>query len=41
MSIISKYEDKRQKHKQVFIDNPPSDYYSLDEGESDSEDDLN
>ena len=36
-----KYEDKRQRPKQVSIDNPLSDYYSLEESESDSEDDLN
>ena len=27
--------------KQVIIDDPPSEYYSSDESESDSEDDLN
>ena len=36
-----KYKDKRQKPKQVSIDDPLSDYYSLDESESNSEDDLN
>ena len=36
-----KYEDKRHKPKQVSIDDPLSDYYSSEESESDSEDDLN
>ena len=36
-----KYEDERQKPKQVSIDDPLSDYYSLEEGESNSEEDLN
>ena len=35
----SKNKDKRQK--QVTIDNPPSEYYSSDGHDSDSEDDLN
>ena len=34
-----KHKDKRQK--QVTIDNPPSEYYSSDDHDSDSEDDLN
>ena len=34
-----KYKDKR--HKQVTIDNPPSEYYSSDDHESNSDDDLN
>ena len=34
-----KHRDKR--HKQVTIDNPPSEYYSSDDHDSDSEDDLN
>ena len=34
-----KHKDKR--HKQVTIDNPPSEYYSSDDNDSDSEDDLN
>ena len=36
-----KYEDRKQKPKQVIIDNPLSDYYSSDESENDLEDDLN
>ena len=36
-----KYEDRKQKHKHVIIDDPPSEYYSSDESESDLEDDLN
>ena len=34
-----KHKDKR--HKQVSIDDPPSEYYSSDDHDSDSEDDLN
>ena len=34
-----KHKDKR--HKQVTIDDPPSEYYSSDDSDSDSEDDLN
>ena len=34
-----KHKDKR--HKQVTIDDPPSEYYSSDDHDSDSEDDLN
>ena len=34
-----KHRDKR--HKQVTIDDPPSEYYSSDDNDSDSEDDLN
>ena len=34
-----KHKDKRQK--QVTIDDPPSEYYSSDDHDSDSEDDLN
>ena len=30
-----------RKHKQVTIDDPPSEYYSSDDQDSDSEDDLN
>ena len=32
---------KDRKYKQVTIDDPPSEYYSSDEQDSDSEDDLN
>ena len=35
------WKPKARRHKQVTIDNPPSEYYSLDEQDSDSEDDLN
>ena len=38
-SIPWKHTDRR--HKQVTIDNPPSEYYSSEEQDSDSEDDLN
>ena len=34
-----KHKDKR--HKQVTIDDPPSEYYSSDDNDSDSDDDLN
>ena len=34
-----KHKDRR--HKQVTIDNPPSKYYSSDDQDSDSKDDLN
>ena len=30
-----------RRHKQVTIDDPPSEYYSLDKQDSDSEDGLN
>ena len=36
-----KYEDRKQKHRQVTIDDPLSEYYSSDESETDSKDDLN
>ena len=32
---------KDRRYKQVTIDDPPSEYYSSDEQDSDSEDDLN
>ena len=35
------WKPKDRMHKQVTIDDPPSEYYSLDEQDSDSEDDLN
>ena len=35
------WKPKDRRHKQVTIDNPPSEYYSSDEQDSDSEDDLN
>ena len=35
------WKPKNRKHTQVTIDNPPSEYYSSDEQDSDSEDDLN
>ena len=34
-----KHKDKR--HKQVTIDDPPLEYYSSDDNDSDSNDDLN
>ena len=34
------WKHKDRRHKQVTIDNPPSEYYSSDEQDSDSEDDL-
>ena len=36
---LGKHKDRR--HKQVTIDDPPSEYYSSDEQDSDLEDDLN
>ena len=33
--------NKDKRHKQVTIDNPPLEYYSSDDHDSDSEDDLN
>ena len=35
------WKTKDRKYKQVTIDDPPSEYYSSDEQDSDSEDDLN
>ena len=35
------WKTKARKHKQVTIDDPPSEYYSSDEQASNSEDDLN
>ena len=35
------WKPKDRRHKQVTIDDPPSEYYSSDEQDSDSEDDLN
>ena len=35
------WKHKDRRHKQVTIDNPPSEYYSSDDQDSDSEDDLN
>ena len=35
------WKTKDRKHKQVTIDDPPSEYYSSDEQATDSEDDLN
>ena len=35
------WKPKDRRHKQVTIDNPPSEYYSSDEQDSDSEDELN
>ena len=38
---MTPWEYKDRRHKQVTIDNPPSEYYSSDDQDSDSEDDLN
>ena len=35
------WKNKDRRHKQVTIDNPSSEYYSSDDQDSDSEDDLN
>ena len=35
------WKPKDRRHKQVTIDDPPSEYYSSEEQDSDSEDDLN
>ena len=35
------WKNKDRRHKQVTIDDPPSEYYSSDEQDSDSENDLN
>ena len=35
------WKSKDRKYKQVTIDDPPSEYYSSDEQDSNSEDDLN
>ena len=35
------WKNKDRRHNQVTIDDPPSEYYSSDEQDSDSEDDLN
>ena len=35
------WKTKDRKHKQVTIDDPPSEYYSSDEQASESDDDLN
>ena len=35
------WDHKDRRNKQVTIDNPPSKYYSSDDQDSDSEDDLN
>ena len=35
------WKSKDRKYKQVTIDDPPSEYYSSDEQDSDSEDDVN
>ena len=40
-SQASSWKHKDKRHKQVTIDDPPSEYYSSDDNESDSEDDLN
>ena len=35
------WKTKNRKHKQVTIDDPPSEYYSSDEQANKSDDDLN
>ena len=40
-SQATPWKNKDRRHKQVTIDNPPSEYYSSDDPDSDSEDDLN
>ena len=40
-SHTASWRSKDRKHKQVTIDNPPSDYYNADDNDSDSDDDLN
>ena len=37
----SSWKHKDKRHKQVTINDPPSEYYSSDDNDSDSEDDLN
>ena len=37
----SSWKSKNRKHKQVTIDNPPLEYYSSDDNDSDFDDDLN
>ena len=40
-SHTASWKSRDRKHKQVTIDNPPLDYYSSDDTNSDSDDDLN
>ena len=40
-TVNALWKPKDRRHKQVTIDDPPSEYYSSDEQDSDSEDDLN
>ena len=40
-SKMTPWECKDRRHKQFTIDDLPSEYYSLDDQDSDSEDDLN
>ena len=40
-SQASSWKHKDKRHKQVTIDDPPSEYYNSDDNESDSDDDLN
>ena len=40
-SQASSWKHKDKRHKQVTIDDPPSEYYSSDDNENDSDDDLN
>ena len=35
------WRNKDRRHKQFTIDDPPSEYYSSDEQDSDSKDNLN
>ena len=41
LHTLASWKSKDRKHKQVTIDDPPSDYYSSDDNDSDSDDDLN
>ena len=38
---MTSWDHKDRRHKQATIDDPPSEYYSSDDQDSDSEDDLN
>ena len=40
-SQATPWKNKDRKHKQVTINDPPSEYYSSDDQDSDSKDDLN
>ena len=40
-SHTASWKSKDRQHKQVTINDPPSDYYNSDDNNSDSDDDLN